>query len=73
MGLLDSAINMPKVSFGGDYLHKDVFEMAAIYAYCIIKNHPFADGNKRTGIVCALLFLNYNSTEINVTQAEVFD
>jgi death on curing protein len=58
--LLDSAINRAKASFQGTYLYGDIFIMAAAYAHSIIKNHPFVDGNKRTGIVSALLFLGCN-------------
>ena len=54
--LLFSALAQPGISFGGQYLHETIFEMAAAYLYHIIKNHPFLDGNKRTGIVSALIF-----------------
>ena len=56
-GLLDSAINMPRATFNKQYLHTDIYEMAAAYAYHIIKNHPFLDGNKRVGIAIGVLFL----------------
>ena len=70
--LLDSAINMPKSSFSNKYLHKDIFEMAAAYAYHIIKNHPFIDGKKRTGIFIAILFLENNDIEINFKKGELY-
>lgn len=47
VGLLHSAIAMPQASFGGEFLHKDVFEMASAYLFHIVQNHPFFDGNKR--------------------------
>jgi death-on-curing protein len=47
VGLLHSAIAMPQASFGGEFLHKNLFEMAAAYLYHIVQNHPFVDGNKR--------------------------
>ena len=56
VGLLHSAIAMPQASFGGEFLHKDLFEMAAAYLYHIVQNHPFVDGNKRT-VACAIIFL----------------
>lgn len=62
--LLCSAVAMPEASFGGDYLHIDVFEMAAAYVYHICKNHPFVDGNKRTGLACGLVFLEINGITI---------
>jgi len=59
-GLLESAIAMPQRSFGGQYLHKDTFEMAAAYAFHIAENQPFVDGNKRTGLAAAYVFLDLN-------------
>ena len=47
-GLLESAVATPAQQFGGQYLHEDIPAMAAAYAFHICKNHPFADGNKRT-------------------------
>ncbi|MDP3703535.1 MAG: type II toxin-antitoxin system death-on-curing family toxin [Candidatus Omnitrophota bacterium] len=60
LGLLESALAQPSASFGGEWLHRDLFEMAAAYAYHICQNHPFIDGNKRTALVCALVFLELN-------------
>lgn len=58
--LLCSAIAMPEATFGGVYLHGSLFEMAAAYLFHICKNHPFIDGNKRTGLACSLVFLELN-------------
>jgi death-on-curing protein len=63
-GLLCSAVAMPEASFGGNYLHIDAFEMAAAYVFHICKNHPFFDGNKRTGLACCLVFLEMNGITI---------
>lgn len=52
---------------GGEYLHKDLFLMAAAYLYHIVNNHPFIDGNKRVGFVSALVFLQINGV---IIQAE---
>lgn len=60
LGLLESAMAMPQASFGGQYLHGDVYEMAAAYLFHISSNHPFLDGNKRAATVVALFFLNLN-------------
>ena len=60
LGLLQSALAMPKASFGGEWLHRDLYEMAAAYAFHVAQNHPFADGNKRTALACALVFLQLN-------------
>ncbi len=60
LGLLESAIAQPQAAFGGQYLHGDLFEMAAAYLFHIVQNHAFADGNKRTGAATALVFLDWN-------------
>jgi death on curing protein len=64
-GLLESAIAQPQASFGGELLHSGIFEMAAAYLFHIIQNHPFVDGNKRTGLSCALTFLEINGIPID--------
>lgn len=66
--LLKSAIAMPAVSFGGDYLHSDIYEMAAAYLFHIVRDHPFIDGNKRTGAVAAVVFLIINGIELNASE-----
>ncbi|MFH0898186.1 MAG: type II toxin-antitoxin system death-on-curing family toxin [bacterium] len=71
-GLLESAVFQAQVAFGGSYVHQDFYHMAAAYLYHIIKNHPFIDGNKRTGMVTALLFLKENGCEINLSLREFF-
>ncbi len=73
LGLLESAVAQPRATFGGNFLHKDLFEMAAAYLFHIVQNHPFLDGNKRTGAVAALVFLDFNSIEINVPEGSLYD
>jgi death on curing protein len=68
VGLLHSAIAMPQASFGGEFLHKDLFEMAAAYLYHIVQNHPFLDGNKRTGAAAAIIFLAMNQVELEADE-----
>ena len=68
MGLLHSAIAMPNASFGGEFVHKDLYEMAAAYFYHIIQNHPFVDGNKRTGAAAAIIFLIMNGIEVRADE-----
>ena len=65
IGLLQSAIAMPQGSFGGEWLHRDLYEMAAAYAFHLCRNHPFFDGNKRTALACALVFLELNGISLN--------
>ena len=62
--LLRSALATPEATYAGDYLHTDLFEMAAAYLFHIIRNHPFVDGNKRTGLMAALAFLGLNGLEL---------
>jgi death-on-curing protein len=57
---LDSAVAVPTSTFDGAYLHVDLFEMAAAYAFHIAENQPFLDGNKRTGLNAAIVFLDLN-------------
>jgi death on curing protein len=64
LGLLQSAIAMPSAGFGGEYLHIDVFEMAAAYVFHIAQNHPFLDDNKRTASASAIVFLKLNKMVI---------
>ena len=70
-GLLSSALAQPSSIFHGKYLHSNIFEMAAAYLFHIVKNHPFMDGNKRTGIVSALIFLSINEIEIETSNKEL--
>ena len=64
LGMLQSALAQPASGFGGEYFHKDVFEMAAAYLFHIACNHPFVDGNKRTALACCLVFLSFNGIDI---------
>ena len=70
IGLLQSALAMPAAGFRGQYLHTDLFEMAAAYLFHITQNHPFVDGNKRTGAVAAIVFLALNEIELNADEDE---
>ena len=73
IGLLESAIAQPEASFGGQYLHADIFEMAAAYIYHLVMNHPFVDGNKRVGLEAALIFLEINNENLNASDEELVD
>jgi len=69
--LLQSAMAQPEASFGGEWLHADLFEMAAAYAFHICQNHPFFDGNKRTALATALIFLELNGISIMTSQEQI--
>ena len=71
LGLLQSALAQPEASFSGKWLHEGLFRMAAAYAFHICRNHPFPDGNKRTALTSALVFLEMNSVSINDPQEEL--
>jgi len=60
VGLLESAVARPQATFEGKDLYPDIFSKAAALMQSIIRNHPFIDGNKRTGIAAAALFLRRN-------------
>jgi death-on-curing protein len=49
IGGLESAVAQPKMTFGGEELYPSIVEKAAAVGFSIIQNHPFVDGNKRTG------------------------
>ena len=59
-GLLESAVAAPLASIGGKPLIVDPIEVGAAYLFYLCRNHPFADGNKRTALAAALVFLLVN-------------
>lgn len=69
--LLKSALGMPAATFGGEFLHTDIHEMAAAYLFHLVNNHPFIDGNKRVGTVAAAIFLDLNGFELNVPEDDL--
>ena len=72
-GLLESAVMMPQASFGGQYVHNGIYEMAAAYAFHIAENQPFVDGNKRTALAAALVFLDWHQVEIEDPGEELYN
>jgi len=72
-GMLESAVAMPQAGFGGEYLHRDIFEMAAAYLFHLVMNHPFVDGNKRTGTHAALVFLADHGYTLALSQDKKYD
>ena len=71
--LLDSAMAQPMATFGGAFLHEDLFAMAAAYLFHIVKNHPFVDGNKRVGLAAALSFLDVNGITLDQPSPQLYD
>ncbi len=70
VGLLESAIAQPRMTFGGEDLYPSLLEKAAALGFSIIMNHPFVDGNKRTGHAATETFLVLNGMEINASVDE---
>lgn len=68
LGLLRSAMSRPQNLFA--YEKPSLFELAAAYAFGIVRNHPFNDGNKRTGFVTAVLFLESNGYDFQATEID---
>jgi len=72
-GLLESAAGMPSAQFGGQYLHDGFAAMAAAYLFHICKNHAFVDGNKRTALTSAELFLELNGYTFAASNDEMVE
>lgn len=71
--LLDSALENPFQSFGGEELYPTLQAKAARLGYGLIKNHCMIDGNKRIGIHAMLVFLAINGIELDYTQKELYE
>lgn len=67
IGLLDSAVARPQATFGGKDLYPDIFSKATALGHSLIRNHPFIDGNKRTGYMAMRLSLNLNGYDIKAS------
>ena len=71
LGLLQSAVSRPQAVFEGNELYPDIHQKAAALLESLINNHPFVDGNKRTGITAAAMFLKINNYSITALNQEV--
>ncbi len=65
MGMLESALAQPLMTFGGEELYPTIGDKASALGFSLIKNHPFIDGNKRIGHAAMETFLVLNGHEIN--------
>ncbi len=72
-GMLDSALNAPFQTFGGEDAYPSLQQKAARLCFGLVKNHPFVDGNKRIGAHVMLVFLALNGIELQYTQTELSD
>jgi death-on-curing protein len=73
LGLLQSAVQSPSSGFGDQEFYPSLFEKAAVIMRSIVQNHPFVDGNKRTGISAAAMTLGINGYELTASQQEFED
>ena len=71
LGLLLAAVARPQATFDGNDLYPNLFSKAAALAESLLQNHPFVDGNKRTGITSAAMFLKVNGCKLTVSNAEL--
>jgi death on curing protein len=71
--LLDSALNRPFQTFDGELLYPSLIDQSAAIVESIVKNHPFHDGNKRTGYTLMRLHLLNNGLDINASEDDKYD
>lgn len=71
--LLDSALNRPFQTFDGELLYPSLIDQSAAIIESIVKNHPFHDGNKRTGYTLMRLHLLNNGIDINASEDDKYD
>lgn len=72
LGGLESALAAPRATFDGQLLHRGLYEVAAAYAFHIIRNHPYLDGNKRVGMMAAIVFLHVNKVISTATEDAIY-
>ena len=70
-GMLDSALNAPFQTFGGEDVYPSLQQKATRLCFGLVKNHPFIDGNKRIGAHVMLVFLALNGIELQHSQTEL--
>ena len=73
LALLESTIAGPQAMFGGVDLYPDLWDKAAALMESLIQNHPFVDGNKRTGLAAAGILLERNGYRLTADNDQVFD
>ena len=70
-GLLESAVMMPAATFEGRFLHRDLAAMAAAYFFHLCRNHPFVDGNRRTALATAEVFIALNRKRVHAANKDL--
>ena len=69
-GALESALAQPYMTFGGEELYPTIVEKVSAFGFSLLKNHPFVDGNKRTGHAAMEIFLVLNGYEFDASVDE---
>lgn len=72
-GGLEAAIAQPQQTWGGEYVYSSVFEMASVYAYHLAESQAFVDGNKRTALHAAIVFLAINGYLMEKSDMRLYD
>jgi len=72
LGLVESAVNAPFQTFGGQSLYPTIFDKAARLFYGLVKNHGFVDGNKRVAAHALIVFLRVNGFDLRASDDEFF-
>jgi len=73
LAALSSALGVPAATFGGQYLHPSIAEMAGAYLFHVSQAHGFIDGNKRAALAAALAFLDLNGHELVAAPDALYD
>jgi death-on-curing protein len=73
LGLLESAAAAPEASFGGEYLHATLAEIAAAYLFHLAQNHPFVDGNTRIAAASMLMVIYLNDADLDCDEDALVD
>jgi death-on-curing protein len=71
-GLLSSALGQAKMTVGGKFAHRTIFDKAAAYGFHICANHPFVDGNKRVAFAVMYLFLARNGYSLDASEQDAY-
>lgn len=71
--LLESALARPFQTFASEELYTSVYEKSDALIESIVKNHPFVDGNKRTGFLAAFVFLRKNNISMTASEDEAYE
>jgi len=71
IALLLCALAAPASLFGSEFLHGSLHEKAAAYLFHLVRSHPFADGNRRVGLIAVLAFLGLNALRLQADPDEL--